>query len=133
MEEFGSVLGWITAVCYFIAVANLFVKQIFRRFIAKLPKDSAFKKVYQLFMKLIVRYHRYFGMAAGAFAVFHLLWQILNVRVSFSGIFAAALLASTALFGVAVAYGHKPALVKNHRPMALVILAVIIFHMITKI
>lgn len=133
MEKFGELLGWIAAVCYFVSVANLFVKRIFRMWIAKLPKDSAFKKAYQTFMRLIVKYHRYFGMAAGVFAVIHLCWQLLNVRASWSGILVAALMAVTAVLGIAVAYGRKKDLTKVHRPLALILLAVILFHMITKL
>ena len=65
MEKFGEALGWAAAVCYFAAVANLFIKQIFRAYIAKLPADNLWKRRYQLLMKLIVKYHRYFGIGAG--------------------------------------------------------------------
>jgi hypothetical protein len=133
MDKFGSVLGWITAVCYFVAVSNLFIKQIFRTRVAKLPKGNAFKSVYQIFMRIVVKYHRYFGMTAGACALFHLYWQIVNVRVSYSGVLVASLLAVTAVLGIFTAYGHMSRLVKVHRPAALVVLAVIIFHMITKL
>lgn len=133
MEKLGEAIGWAAAVCYFVSVANIFVKQIFRAWIAKLPKDNSFKTVYQTFMRIMIKYHRYFGMAAGVFALFHLYWQIANVRISYSGVAAAILMAVTAAFGAAVAYGHKGSLVKLHRPLALIILAVIIFHMITKI
>jgi hypothetical protein len=84
-------------------------------------------------MKLIVKYHRYFGMAAGAFALFHLCWQIVNVRVSYSGVHVAAAMAVTAVFGIFIAYRRKGSLTKIHRPMALAVLVVILFHMITKI
>lgn len=133
MEKLGEVLGWAAAVCYFIAVANLFVKQIFRLWIAKLPKDNALRKVYQIFMRLVVKYHRYFGIAAGVFALFHLCWQIIHVRVSYSGVASAVLMALTAILGILIAYCHKGSLTKVHRPAALTILAVILFHMITKI
>ncbi len=133
MGEIGEVLGWIAAVCYFVAVSNLFVKQIFRSVIIKLPKDNAVRKFWQIFMRLIVKYHRYFGIAAGMFAVSHLCWQITNVRISYSGVTVTVLMAVTAVLGIAVAYGHKGKLTKIHRPLALSVLAVILFHMITKI
>jgi len=133
MEKFGEVIGWIAAVCYFISVANLFVKRLYKAKISKLPQGSAFRAAYQALMRLLVRYHRYFGMAAGAFALFHLCWQITNVRVSVSGVLAAALMAAASLLGIAVAYGRKAGLVKVHRPAALALLAVVVFHMITKI
>lgn len=99
MDQFGEVLGWVAAVCYFVSVANFFVKRIFQARVTGLPKESAFRKGYQFFMKLIVRYHRYFGMAAGAFALFYLCWQIVNVRVSYSGVLVAAIMAVTAVLG----------------------------------
>jgi hypothetical protein len=133
MEKFGEVLGWIAAVCFFIAVSNIFVKGFFKNVVVKMPKSCVFRSIYQYFMKLVVRYHRYFGMAAGTFALVHLCWQTANVRVSYSGIFVAALMAVTAVLGIAIAYGRKADIVKIHRPAALIILAAIIFHMITKI
>ena len=133
MEKLGEALGWVAAVCYFISVANFFVKRIFKAWVVKLPKDSALKKGYQLFMKLLVKYHRYFGIAAGAFALFHLCWQLVNVRVSYSGVLVASLMAATAILGIFIAYGRKGRLTGIHRPMAMAVLAVILFHVITKI
>ena len=133
MEEFGEVLGWFAAVCYFISVANFFVKRIYKTWIARLPKNSAVKKGYQFLMKLFVKYHRYFGIAAGVFALCHLGWQIVNVRISYSGVLVTAAMAVTTLLGIFIAYRRKVSLTKIHRPVAIGILAVILFHMITKI
>lgn len=133
MSKFGEVLGWAAAICYFISVANFLVKRIFKAWIAKLPKDNAFRKIYQFFMKLLVKYHRYFGMGAGAFAVLHLCWQIFNVRVSYSGILVAVLMAITAILGIFIAYRKNGSFTNIHRPLAIAIMAVILFHMITKL
>ena len=133
MHELGELFGWIAAVCYFFAVANYFVKRIYRDRVVRLPKDSAFRIRYQEFMRLLVRTHKYFGMTAGAFALLHLCWQLVNVRVSYSGVLAAALMAVTAGIGMAVAYGHRPKLLKAHRPVAMTVLAVAIFHIVTKL
>ena len=133
MEKFGEVLGWIAAVCYFVSVANYFVKWLFRARISKLPKGNAFRGSYQTFMKLLVKYHRYFGMTAGVFALCHLCWQLVNVRLSYSGVLVAAMMAAAAVLGVLIAYGRKTSLVKAHRPLSLAILAVILFHLITKL
>lgn len=132
MHELGELFGWIAAACYFVSVANYFIKRIFKARIVKLPKDSSFRTLYQKFMLLIVRTHKYFGMTAGVFAVVHLCWQIVYARVSLTGVLAAALMAVMACLGVAVAYGHKTALLKAHRPMALTVLAVVILHIVTK-
>lgn len=133
MHELGELFGWIAAGCYFVAVANYFVKRIFKDRVVKLPKDSAFRIWYQKFMRLLVRTHKYFGMTAGVFALVHLCWQLTNVRVSYSGVAAAALMAVSAVLGIAVAYGHKTKLLKAHRPVALTVLAVVVFHLITKL
>lgn len=133
MGKFGEALGWAAAVCYFISVANFPVKRIFKAWISKLPKDHAFRKIFQLFMKLIVKYHRYFGMGAGAFAVLHLCWQIFNVRVSYSGILTAVLMSIAVILGIFIAYRKKGSLTRVHRPVAIAILAVILFHLITKL
>lgn len=133
MEKVGELLGWLAAVCYFAAVANLVVKRLYQVRIAKLPKDNAFRRGYQFLMQRIVRYHRYFGVGAGVFALCHLCWQLVNVRLSYSGVLVTALMTATALMGILILKGKKKDLVKVHRPLALTVLAVILFHMITKL
>lgn len=133
MEKAGEVLGWFAAVCYFAAVADLFLKRIFKGWVVRLSKDSPFRTCYQAGLRLVVRYHRYFGMAAGLFAPLHLWRQLGHVRVSYSGVLAAVLMMLTAVLGTVIAYGRRPALVRFHRPAALTVLAVLLFHLVTKL
>ena len=133
MEKFGEALGWAAAVCYFAAVANLFIKQIFRAYIAKLPADNLWKRRYQLLMKLIVKYHRYFGIGAGVFALSHLCWQIAYVRLAYTGVLVTALMAVAVLLGVFVFNGKKRSLTGAHRMLSLTVLAVLLLHMFAKL
>ena len=54
MEKIGEVFGWIAAVCYFISVANFFVKRILRRGLPNCRKRTHGKGI-SAFMKLIVK------------------------------------------------------------------------------
>lgn len=133
MGKFGEVLGWAAAICYITSMVNFVFKEIYKKKIIQMPKDSLFRKNYQILMKWIVKWHRYFGMAAGILGVFHLIWQIINVRVSYSGIFATLLMTAAVLLGISMAYKKKTNLIKTHRAVSISLLLVGLVHIITKV
>ncbi len=133
MGELGELLGWITGVCFIAAVLNYFVKRVNKRWIAPLPKESSVKTIYQKLMKLVVKYHRYFGLAAAAAVAAHLPVQVLGQFASVSGIAAASLLVLTAVMGAVMLYGHKGKLIKAHRVVAFAGFAAFLAHLIIKL
>lgn len=132
MEELGEVLGWFGAACYFAAIADLFIKQFYKACASKLPQDSIFLRSCRFLMQLIVRYHRYFGIAAGVFGLCHFAWQLAYARLSYTGVLATALMAATVLFGLSVLKLKKKAPLRLHRLLALAVLAVLALHLIMK-
>lgn len=133
MGELGEVLGWATGVCFIVAALNYVVKRINKRLIAPMPKDSAVRKYYQQIMKLIVKYHRYVGMAAGLIVIIHLLVQINWQFLSVTGAVAAAILILTALMGVIMLYGHQNKLLGYHRYLAAAGLLAFLVHLLLKL
>lgn len=132
MEELGEVLGWFSAVCYFAAISDLFVKQFYKACASKLPQGSVSLRFCRFLMQRIVRYHRYFGMAAGVFALCHFAWQLVYARLSYTGVLVTALMAATVLFGLSVLKLKKKAPLRLHRLLALAVLVVLALHLLVK-
>lgn len=133
MGELGEVLGWITAACFIAAVLNYFVKRINKRWIMPLPKESSVRQLYQKLMKFVVKYHRYFGLAAGAVVLIHLLVQVTWKFPSVTGIAAGSLLAAAAILGAVMLYGHRGKLIGIHRTAAFSGFVVFLAHLIIKL
>ena len=134
MGELGEFLGWVTGACFIVSVLNYVVKRVNKRWIAPLPKTSAFRALYQKLMKLIVRTHRYFGVGAAAVAAVHLLVQLRWEFPSATGITAVSLLALTAILGILMICGVKSrTLLKVHRIAAAAGFAAFLAHLILKL
>ena len=69
MRLLGEALGVLTAILFGFAIANFLIKWISRKWIMKLPKENAFRGVYQTIMKFLVKNHRFFGFGAAALMV----------------------------------------------------------------
>jgi phosphatidylserine synthase len=134
MGELGEFLGWLTGVCFIVSVCNYVVKRVNKWWIVKLPKTSSVRKVYQTLMKLVVRYHRYFGIGAAAAVATHLFVQLRWEFPSVTGITAASLLALTAVLGIAMIAGVRSKTLLNvHRVTAAAGFAAFLVHLIFKV
>jgi len=133
MGELGEFLGWVTGVCFIAAVLNYVVKRVNRRWVAPLPKESSFRRLYQKLMRLVVKYHRYVGIGAAAVAAVHLLVQITWKFPSVTGLITAALLIATAVLGSLLLFGHKSRLLVPHRIAAASGFALFLAHLIFKL
>lgn len=133
MDKLGEVLGWVAAVCYMAAVGNFYVRRAWKRWWTKAPADSPARRAIKEVMGLLGRIHRPVGATAGVAAAVHLCYQVVTVRVSFTGLVAAALLVITATLGALVASGRAKGLVKVHRPIALAVLVAILIHLVAKV
>ncbi len=135
MQLLGPALGIATAVLFGLAILNFLVKWINRKWVMKLPKENAFRSVYQTTMKFLVKNHRYFGFGAAALMVAHVVIQIIFAWVSITGIITAALAVVTMTIGIVLFKSKKrnPALLWAHRGAVLTLIAAFITHVITRI
>ncbi len=133
MDKLGEFLGWVTGVGYAAAVLNFFVKRIYRRWISALAKDSSVRILYQKLMQILVRRHRWFGMAAAGAAVVHLLVQLFWAYPSATGIAAVCLLICTTMAGMLLLYAHKKNLLGVHRVIAFAGVAAVLLHLLLKL
>lgn len=132
MEKLGEFLGWLTGLFFAAALLTYLVKRIHKRWIAALPRESASRLAYQKLMEFVVKYHRYFGIAAAAAAGVHLLVQCLWEFPSVTGLLAAALLLLTAVLGAVMLYGHQSKLLKPHRITAAAGVLLVLIHLLLK-
>lgn len=107
MGDFGELLGILTIILFSIAISNYLVKFVNRTWGKQIAKYPRFKSVWTLFMRLIVKYHRYFGVAALLTLGLHFYIQSTYVYLSTSGILAGSLLLTQFALGVYGAYVNK--------------------------
>lgn len=120
-------LGWVSAVFVGLALANYFVK-VLNKYIS-LP---LYKKV----MKLVIRYHRWFGGAAVIVVLSHFLLAYSQNWLKLGGSISAILLILISLFGlygVIVHKGRRGTWLKIHRVLAFTIMGTLVVHIIIKL
>ena len=136
MGKLGDFLGWLTGLCFALALLNYLVKWANKRWGAKLPKDSDLKKNYNTFMKFIIKNHRFFGFGAAISLGIHLFLQITFQWVSVTGLIAAGLLILNVLMGAYLFFklkGTRGKLFKAHRINTILLIAAVAVHVITKL
>lgn len=133
MHEIGGFLGWVTVVCYLISICTFIVKRVNKIFIARLPRESKVREYYMLFMKYIIKWHMYFGIGAGAFAVIHYFIQTSSGHDSITGTVLMASMVVTVSFGAAIKLIRgtvKKKLLVAHRCVVVFVLVMGILHLL---
>lgn len=135
MYRLGDALGVLTAVLFCFAIANFPVKWINRRWVAKLPKENAFRGGYQSVMKFLVKNHRFFGLGAVVLMAAHVVLQLLFKWASVTGIVTAALGILTLALGFLLFKSKKrtPAMLWAHRGAVMALVLSFLTHVLTRI
>jgi len=107
MGDFGELLGILTIILFSIAISNYLVKFVNKTWGKQIAKFPRFKSVWTIVMRIIVKYHRYFGVAALLTLGLHFYIQSTYVYLSTSGILAGSLLLAQFALGVYGAYINK--------------------------
>lgn len=130
----GRFLGWLIVTGYLLTVFNYFVKLINRKVISKKPADSPVRKNYTVFMRIIVKYHRYIALGTTIILLVHFIIQYLVWGFYITGLIAAALLILQGFIGAYGTYVRKrksgPWLYA-HRTMAILLPVAILIHILT--
>jgi hypothetical protein len=133
MVLLGRLLGWLIVASFFLTVLNYPVKWVFRRYLAKLPRESAVKRRYQVFLRIISGKHRYFAIVASVSLLAHFFIQFSLYGLRLTGIIAGLLLLLQATLG---AYGtyirkRKPtAWFYAHRTVAVLLIVAMVVHIL---
>jgi len=133
MDEIGEFLGWVTVVCYLVSICTFIVKRINKLLISGLPRESKVRQCYSIFMKYIIKYHMYFGIGAGTFAVIHYFVQTSSGHDSLTGTILAASMVITVLFGVVIKLVKgegKKKILPVHRTVVAFVLVMGILHLV---
>ena len=135
MWIFGKILGWFMVAFYSLAVLNYPVKWVNKRVISKLPANSGVRKIFTVLMRFIVKYHRYFAIAAILLLTAHFFVQFSLYGFFLTGIIAGSLMLAQGLLGAYGTYVRKKkrtAWFYLHRTVAVLLLAAILIHVIIK-
>ncbi|WAG62822.1 hypothetical protein [Clostridium estertheticum] len=127
-------LGWVTVICFGIAISNYFVKFINKKYISKLGKEKKpIVDLYRKLMKIIIKYHKLAGTIAIFTVLTHFIIAFSAGRISITGIVAASFMVIIFFLGVYGAFinkNRKGRWLKVHRTMAFVLLLAIVIHII---
>ncbi|WBL48971.1 hypothetical protein [Clostridium estertheticum] len=127
-------LGWVTVICFGIAISNYFVKFINKKYISKLGKEKKpMVDLYRKLMKIIIKYHKLAGTIAIFTVLTHFIIAFSAGRISITGIVAASFMVIIFLLGIYGAFinkNRKGMWLKVHRTMAFVLLLAIVIHII---
>ena len=135
MREIGELLGVLTAVLFGLAIMNYVIKFVNRKWVMKLPKENKFKQLYMSIMKLLIKYHRFFGFGAAILMVTHVVVQILFMWVSITGLITAGLAVVTVVLGVILFKAKKrnPKMLIAHRSAVVALIVAFFVHVVTRI
>ncbi|MPM19937.1 hypothetical protein SDC9_66364 [bioreactor metagenome] len=134
MEELGEFFGFMTGIGFSILLLNYLLKLLNRIWISKLPNNN-FRKQYNLIMKFIVRNHRFFAFGTAILLGTHLYLQLTYRWLSLTGLIAAILMFANIGLGIIIFYFRKhnhKSLLLFHRFIALLLIAAVLVHLITK-
>ncbi len=130
----GKVLGWLIVAGYGLTLLNYVVKWVNRKWIMKMSKEEPIRIRYQVFMRFIIKNHRFFAMFTTIALITHFIIQYLSWGFYITGLIAGSLLI---LQGVLGGFGHYVKKKKSgrwlyaHRIVAVLMLVAIFVHVLT--
>jgi hypothetical protein len=134
---YARIPGWITLLMIFFSLLNLFLKQISRDYVKRLPKEyKDFADAYRSFMRRVIRGHRFFGLAALLIFAVHAFFVIFFAHISLTGIASAIFLIIVVALG---AYGYfikrdfRAWWLSAHRASAFFLCVAVITHVFYKL
>lgn len=131
--EFGNFLGWLTIIAYIGTLLNYVIKAVYKHWRKQISSSPKGKSLMEILMKIFVKNHEYFGLAAAAFLILHLLIQFSIFGINTTGFIAAALLLFQVLLGIYAYLRHKPRKgmwFAIHRTISLLLMVGIAFHLL---
>jgi hypothetical protein len=130
LEDLGEFLGGTIIFLYGLTILNFFVKWVNKKFRAQLKKNDFVFKVFSAFMKVIVKYHKAFGLLTIGALLSHFVVQFFTYGLSLTGAAAASVLILQVVLGV---YGYLKKKrggiwLKLHRGVAVLLMIAIYIH-----
>ena len=134
MSLLGNIFGWLIVAGLAVTLLNYPIKVIYRKKIARLPKDSVLRRRYGLVQRFVVQYHRFFAGFTTVAMIVHLVIQLQYRWLSWTGLVTAILMLCNGFLG---GYGHyikqkkKSAWLYIHRTIAVLMIAALAVHLAT--
>lgn len=133
LKELAGVFGWFVIILFVGTLLNYVLKPINKKYGKTLKPDSFPQKLLKFLMRVFVMNHKYFGIAAGIFLLFHFILEFLRYGMSISGLLAAVVMLVEIVIGVHAKMHNK---VRRgtwfivHRIVTVVILITIVMHLV---
>lgn len=131
--DLGRLLGWLLIIALTGTLLNFCLKQINKYFGKKISASPLGKQIMKFLMKLFVRNHRYFGIAAVILLFVHFIVQFSTYGINVAGMIAAILLISQVSLGIYAILKKKPrhgVWFITHRVIAALLVLSIALHLI---
>ncbi|MGL4773182.1 MAG: hypothetical protein ACRC2K_06390 [Clostridium sp.] len=132
IRELGELLGWGVFIFYGIAILNYIVKFANKNFKDIINKNEKIRDIYNWAMKIIIKYHKYFGGVTLIVLLSHFLIQFSYRGIKTTGLIAAILLILEFILGAIGVYKKKRSGLwfYMHRFISVVLLIAIILHVL---
>lgn len=129
-EDLGEFLGGTIIFLYVLTILNFFVKWVNKKFRAQIKKNDLVFKGFSMFMKVIVKYHKLFGVMTIGALLLHFLVQFFTYGLSLTGAMAASVLIFQVVLGGYGFYKKKRGglWLKLHRGIAVLLMIAIYLH-----
>ncbi|MDD3224867.1 MAG: hypothetical protein PHX70_09265 [Clostridium sp.] len=126
--------GFLVGLAFTISILNFFVKFINKTFVNKLDNSyKSFKVVYRKILKIVVKYHKIFGVLALLFLAIHFYVAYFSNKIKFSGIIAGFIMILVVLLGIygnSISKNKRGSWLKLHRILAFILLATVALHLL---
>lgn len=129
----GRIMGWVILAFYLLASMNFVMKYANRKWVAKLPRESVFRKRYLKVLQFIIKAHPAFGYLAFFAVIIHMLIQFRFYGFWFSGFLAGGLMLiqiGIGSFGQWHKKKKRGPWLTVHRTVTVILLIVIALHVI---
>ncbi|MGE5627584.1 MAG: hypothetical protein ACM3X7_05630 [Solirubrobacterales bacterium] len=131
MRQYAGFFGSMIVIFYGLTILNFILKWVNKKYPKIINKNKQVKMIFKKSMKIVVKYHKLFGILTIIFLGLHFWIFYSNGRISRTGILAALLMISQVVLGILGAYVIKKRTglwFSLHRVLAAALALVIFIH-----
>lgn len=132
LKEFGNFLGFLIILFYGLTILNFILKYINKNYKDIIKNNKLLSKYFHVILKIIVKYHKVFGLLTILFILLHFAIQYMYKWISITGIVASIFMVLQVLLGAYGLYTKKRGgkWLFFHRVISVMIMVTILIHII---
>jgi len=131
MNELGELFGSLIIILYVLTISKYILRNVDKKYSEQISKFKYYN-IYLKIKKIIMKYHRVFGVSTILVLLIHFIMQFTSKGISITGALAATLLISQVVLGIYMVINKKKLkpLLKIHKIISIIILLAILIHII---